>query len=77
MDYTIDVVFSREIRSNEKQRHATECNHEMIMRVCTYVFSLNEIIPRDDFVIGVIVIGVKLRDNMRFSVPRRGEITGP
>jgi len=43
MDRMIDVVFSREIRSNEKQCHATECNHE-IMRVCTYIFSLNEII---------------------------------
>lgn len=70
------MVFSWEIRSNEKQ-YATECNHEMIMRVCTYVFPLNKIILRDDVIIGVIVIGVELRDNMRFSVPARGEITGP
>ena len=46
------------------------------MRVCTYVFPLNKIILRDDVIIGVIVIGVELRDNMRFSVPARGEITG-
>lgn len=60
------MVFSREIRSYEKQCHAAECNHEMLMRVRAYVFSLNEIIPRGDVIIDVIVIGVELRDNMRF-----------
>ena len=48
----------------------------MIMRVCTYVFPLNKIILRDDVIIDLIVIGVELRDNMRFSVPARGEIMG-
>lgn len=49
----------------------------MVMKACTYVFSLNEIIPRGDFIISVIVIGVKLRDNVRFSVSTGREIMGP
>lgn len=49
----------------------------MIKRVRTYIFSLNEIIPRGDFIIGVIVIGVELRDNMHFPVTDGEKITGP
>jgi len=65
MDRMIDVVFSREIRSKTMSCDKVQSrDHESLY---IYIFIKRDY-TRDDVIIGVIVIGVELHDNMRFPI---------